>query len=142
MGNILIKCSKCNHIKDETAFSFRHKIKNIRHRQCKVCLQVNIHNHYTENKKEYKNRVKEWVKSNKEKRAANMRNSYAKIKGYAPCTCCDKSEIDNFLANCPEGCDVDHVKTIRQNGKHCLKNIRYLETSTHCRKSQWERYNA
>lgn len=137
----MIACSKCKQEKELTAYSYRNKSKGIRHVQCKECIKVEIHNHYINNKEAYLKRVREWVDNNRSKRKSNHRNSYAKNKGYERCDCCTTEEIKLFLSLCPVGCDVDHIKTRRQQGKHCLKNIRYLETSTHCRKSQWERYN-
>lgn len=97
--------------------------------------------HYRENREEYKSRVKKWVENNKEQRKRNAHNSYALKKGYKRCECCELKDLNQFIENCPEDCEVDHIKTIRQQGEHCLKNLRYLTTSTHARKSQWERYN-
>lgn len=136
-----IACSKCKQLKALSAFSYRNKANNIRHVQCKDCIRINTKKHYVENKEQYKERAKSWVENNKDKRVSVYRNSYATLKGYRVCECCEPSEIRTFLAECPEGCEVDHIKTIRQQGKHCLKNMRYLEISTHARKSQWERYN-
>ena len=136
-----IACSKCKQVKALSAFSFRNKTKNIRHVQCKECIKVNIDKHYLNNKEAYKTNANIWVKNNIEKREGAVRNSYALLKGYIPCDCCEPKEIEEFLSKCPKGCHVDHIKNIRQQGKHCLKNIRYLDISTHCRKSQWERYN-
>ena len=134
-------CSKCGKNKEETAFSYRDKAKEIRHVQCKSCIKINTSRHYDENKEEYKNRVKNWVKNNNTQKKRNARNSYAINKGYERCDCCKEEDINQFLENCPEGCEVDHIKNIRQQGKHCLKNIRYLTVSCHRRRSQWERYN-
>lgn len=137
----MIACSVCKQEKEITAYSYRNKPKGIRHVQCKECIKVNIHSHYINNKEVYLERVREWVDNNRSKRKSNFRNSYAKNKGYTPCDCCDPKEIDIFLSKCPEGYHVDHIKTIRQQGKHCLKNLRYLDIPTHCRKSRWERDN-
>ncbi len=135
----MIACRKCGQSKDISQFSLRSKAKNAYHTQCKACIAVLINKHYEKNKEEYKNRVTDWVKANQPRRRTNHRNSYALHKGYLPCDCCDKSEIDSFLADCPEGFHVDHILTVRKKGKHCLSNLQYLSISDHCRKSAYER---
>lgn len=136
----MIACRKCGKEKNISDYSFRNKDKGIRHVQCKACIQEKIHQHYVNNREEYKTRVSEWVKNNKELRGKNFRNSYAKRKGYDQCECCSREELNEFLSKCPQGYHVDHIKTVRQKGKHCLKNIQYLPVSEHCRKSSYERY--
>jgi hypothetical protein len=135
----MIACSKCKVLKGISSYSFRNKSTGVRHVQCKDCIRVNTQKHYVNNKEEYKSKVKNWVENNKEQRRRNAHNSYALNKGYPPCTCCLKEELDNFMANRPEGCHIDHIKTVKQGGKHCLTNLQYLSISEHCRKSRYER---
>lgn len=134
-------CTNCNKRKDDSQYSFRNKKENLLHQQCKMCMKEKIQKHYYKNAEKYKKRIKKWAEDNPEKRAKNVRNSYAINKGYTRCKCCKIEDINTFLSECPVDCHVDHIQNVKQGGKHCLKNLRYLKISDHCRKSQWERYN-
>ena len=134
-------CTKCKESKDESEYSLRSTSKNIYHKHCKTCVSISTQNHYNNNKNDYIFRASVWTKENFLKRLSVAKNSYAILRGYSPCDCCSQEEIDIFLSNCPKTCHVDHIKNVRQQGKHCLKNLRHLSVSDHCRKSQWERYN-
>jgi DNA-directed RNA polymerase beta' subunit len=53
------KCSKCKEIKPESDFSFKNKVTNLLHKQCKECTRILIKNHYNENREYYLNKAHE-----------------------------------------------------------------------------------
>lgn len=131
-------CTKCGIGKPLEYFSYRDKLKGVRHKHCKQCQKEASNKHYRDNKKDYIERAKKW-NSESVRRAAIARNSYAKLKGYEKCTCCTQEAIDKFLVACPKGFVVDHIDCLALGGKHCLLNLQYLKYEVHQSKSSKER---
>jgi 5-methylcytosine-specific restriction endonuclease McrA len=47
----------------------------------------------------------------------------------------DIKSIQKFYADCPEGCEVDHIIPISKGGLHTLENLQYLTISENRKKS-------
>ena len=69
-----------------------------------------------------------WSKRNPGYCAEKQRRRVARQNNQT-CTCCSRKQIVEFYAACPKGHDVDHITPLIHNGPHCMKNLRYLESS-------------
>lgn len=128
-------CAICKEDSSTESFSWRNKSKGIRHKHCKNCQRSVAKRHYENNKQNYIDSANAWAANNKQRARANKHDSYARLKGYPSCDCCTQEEIKEYIKQCPKGHHVDHIKCSWEEGKHCLKNLQFLPSSHHCRKS-------
>ncbi len=82
------KCSTCQEEKEESEFSFKSKIKGIKHSHCKSCQSNKVKKHYIKNKDKYKQKA---LKNNflYASRNQNFANEYKKQLG---CRICPEKE--------------------------------------------------
>lgn len=146
-------CSKCLLKKEDTAYSFRNKSKNLKHVMCKVCIKVLTVRAYKANKEQHKLKCYEWVVANRERsndikrkyteqnyerHCALTKHNSAKSRAVVFCECCSRDEIIKFYEECPREYHVDHIIPLIREGPHCLMNMQYLFRNDHYRKTGLE----
>ena len=86
---LMKKCTKCKKEKQINEFSFKNKLVNIRHSQCKDCTRLLVKNHYLKNKQYYLDKTR--------KRNAKLYSEIIRfIQEYLkknPCLDCGESDI-------------------------------------------------
>lgn len=88
-------CTKCNIEKTIEEFSFKHKEKNIRSKQCKKCVAIATKKHYENNKQDYIKRA-----------TINRENEYQKSKDLMNSF---KTECIVCKENWKEALDFHHI---------------------------------
>ncbi len=82
-----------------------------------------------ENPEIYRERKKEYFKTDKGRYAVSKKNSTRRNKFNAACEDLsweEKRNIGRFYKNCPKGYEVDHIIPVSKGGKHRLSNLQYL----------------
>lgn len=73
-------------------------------------------------------------------REQQARNQRRRARQYAAeCGCCRWRDIQAMWLNRPNGCEVDHRLALTLGGLHCVRNLQYLTTEDHKRKTATDR---
>lgn len=163
------QCSQCDTQLPLEAFYYVSKLKGTRRSSCKECQAKASRLYYQDNRSSYQKRNSIWYENNKQRHSflvkkkreenrvrdsekkkqyyienkdyirAKNRNYNALKRGYPGCNCCTKDELLDKYKGCPDGYHVDHITTLSNAGKHCVKNLQYLSPKEHALKSNKER---
>ena len=82
-------CSKCHLNKNIEEFSFRNRLKNIRHKQCRICHDLYAKTHYKNNREKYIDRAKK----NNRKYKEIIRQVVVNYLKSHPCIDCGENDI-------------------------------------------------
>ena len=76
---------------------------------------------------------KEWKGKNKHKLAQYSQKRRA-LKAGVEVPLDEKEAIDEFIKNCPEGYEVDHIIPLSRGGAHSIHNLQYMLKQANMRK--------